>query len=112
MTDRHIRVLWERMAKIYGHKWVSSYGEMDDGTWLTGLGDVTPEQVGAGLEKCRTSAEPWPPTLPEFRAMCLPAKRLTAAHNEASGRLPAPKVTPEVAREHMAKALALVGIRR
>lgn len=97
---------------VYGHKWTSAYGTADDGTWLVGLSDVTPEQVGAGLEKVRTGADEWPPTLPQFRAMCLPAKRLTAAHSEASGRLPPPKVTPEVAREHMAKALALVGIKR
>ncbi len=112
LTERHIDLLWERMAKIYGHKWVSSYGETDDGSWLSGLHDVTPAQVSVGLEHCRTSAEPWPPSLPEFRAMCLPMKRLTAAHSEARGRLPAPKVTPEVRDAHRAKALALVGIKR
>lgn len=98
LTDRHMGVLWERMAKIYGHKWVSSYGEEDDGTWLTGLHDVTPEQIGVGLEACRVSAEPWPPTLPQFRAMCLPSRPLCAAHRIA---LPAPAV-PREARAAMA----------
>lgn len=74
LTDRHIAKLWERMAMIYGHRWTSSYGDKDDGTWLAGLADVAPEQIGAGLEKCRTNGQPWPPTLPEFRAMCLPDK--------------------------------------
>jgi hypothetical protein len=60
------------MAKIFGHRWVSSYGEMDDGSWLAGLHDVTVEQVKVGLERLRVSEEPWPPTLPQFRAMCLP----------------------------------------
>lgn len=112
LTDDLVERLWERMTMVYGHKWTSAYGLQDDGTWLMGLGDVTPEQVGMGLEKCRTSAEPWPPTLPEFRAMCMPFKRATAAHNETAGRLPAPKVTPEVRDAHRAKALALVGIKR
>ncbi len=102
LTERHIGLLWERMAKIYGHKWVSSYGETDDGSWLTGLHDVTPEQVSAGLEKCRTSAEPWPPSLPEFRAMCLPEKRLAACH--AIG-LPAPPVPREQRIAQVDKAM-------
>lgn len=72
LTETHIGRLWERMAKIYGHRWVSSYGELDDGSWLSGLADVTPEQIGVGLEKLRISASAWPPSLPEFRAMCLP----------------------------------------
>jgi hypothetical protein len=63
------------MAMIYGHKWTSSYGEKDDGTWLKGLYDITPEQVGVGLEKCRTSDDEWPPTLPIFRYRCLPPKK-------------------------------------
>ena len=112
LTDEDVDRLWERMTMVYGHKWISAYGTADDGTWLVGLGDITPKQVGVGLEKVRTSAEPWPPTLPEFRAMCMPFKRATAAHNETAGRLPAPKVTPEVRDAHRAKALALVGIKR
>ena len=74
LSTEHIDLLWLRMAKIYGHKWVSSFGQSDDDTWLKGLWDITPEQVGAGLEKCRISKETWPPTLPEFRTMCLPEK--------------------------------------
>lgn len=83
---------------IYGHKWTSAFGARDDGTWLTGLRDVAPEQIAVGLEVCRTSIEPWPPTLPQFRAMCLPAKRISAAHRVA---LPAPPV-PREARIAMA----------
>lgn len=75
LTGKHISLLWERMAMIYGHRWVSSYGERDDGTWLKGLHDVTPDQVGVGLEKCRTSGDEWPPTLPIFRDRCLPEKK-------------------------------------
>lgn len=95
------------MAMVYGHRWVSSYGEADDGTWLSGLHDVTTDQIGAGLEKCRTSKEGWPPTLPEFRAMCLPVKR-DPIHRDAV-RLPCPPQDPEVAEKHLQAAKDMLG---
>ena len=34
---------------------------------------MTPAQVGHGLSRCATHrADGWPPTLPEFRALCTP----------------------------------------
>jgi hypothetical protein len=70
------RTLWVRMAEIYGHRWTSSYGESSDangaaGTWAKGLSGIDSMQIAAGLKSCIVSANPWPPTLPEFRAMCL-----------------------------------------
>lgn len=50
---------------------MSSYGESDDGSWISGLHDVNPKQIGDGLEACRIRQDPWPPSLPEFRALCL-----------------------------------------
>ena len=79
LTDRHIDRLWERMTKIYGHKWVSSYGVADDGSWLAGLHDVAPALICYGLEKCRVGENAWPPSLPEFRAMCLAKPRIENA---------------------------------
>src|SRR5690554_5480115 len=66
-----IAKLWQRMAMIYGHKWTSAYGDKDDGTWSSGLSGITGRQIAAGLRACVDSGEPWPPTLPEFRALCL-----------------------------------------
>lgn len=110
LTERHIELLWERMAKIYGHRWVSSYGETDDGTWLSGLFDVTPDQVRAGLEKLRVSAQGWPPTLPEFRRMCLPPKLPPYLDNGASlRRLRLAKPTDwDKQREHLAEVKAIL----
>ncbi len=62
--------LWERMTAIYGHRWTSAYGNEDDGTWLQGLAGVTPDQIAAGLSRCLERGDGWPPTLPEFRALC------------------------------------------
>ncbi len=91
--------LWMRMGRVYGHKWVSAYGEADDGTWLAGLWDVTPEQIGAGLEKCRTDPVCWPPTLPKFRSMCLPEKR-DPIHREYES-LPKPPPNPALVEQSL-----------
>lgn len=64
--------LWVRMVKIYGHRWTSSFGESDDGTWAHGLRGLTAEQIALGLSRCVERGEAWPPTLPEFRALCTP----------------------------------------
>lgn len=66
--------LWTRMAAIYGHRWNSSFGIIGESgyeTWRAGLGDLTPSQIRKAVGQCVQSAEGWPPTLPEFRAMCL-----------------------------------------
>lgn len=86
------------MAKIYGHKWVSSFGAADDGTWLSGLRDVTLSQIGIGLERCRTRSEPWPPTLPEFRALCKSAR---APYHHPFPRLSKPSANPEIAEREL-----------
>ena len=70
-----MRMLWQRMAEIYGHRWTSNFGD-DAGkgagyTWARGLAGLTNEQIRAGVDAALASAEPWPPTLPEFRALCL-----------------------------------------
>jgi len=62
------------MTKIYGHKWVSSFGEADDGSWLSGLHDVSVQQIATGLDACRVRLDLWPPSLPEFRALCIGKK--------------------------------------
>lgn len=71
------------MAEIYGHRWTSAYGAESGadgaaGTWAKGLAGVTPAQVANGLNACIASSDPWPPTLPEFRAKCLGIPSLAA----------------------------------
>jgi hypothetical protein len=71
LSEKHINEVWRRMAKIYGHRWTSSFGEADDGTWLTGLRDLLPEELAVGLRACIKREDDWPPVLPEFRRLCL-----------------------------------------
>lgn len=87
-----LRTLWLRMAEIYGHRWTAAYGDDPDqgagGTWAKGLAGLTAQQLGAGLANCIASADPWPPTLPEFRARCIGIPALAAV------RLDVQKATP------------------
>lgn len=75
-SNTALRTLWARMTEIYGHRWTATFGESADSnpaaeTWGKGLAGVTGEQLADGLRACITSADPWPPTLPEFRGKCL-----------------------------------------
>ena len=80
------------MTQIYGHKWVSSYGEIDhDETWGKGLADMDMGQLKKGFIACVNSGEAWPPTLPEFRALCKPKQR----ENEAMYRAPTSHMLPK-----------------
>lgn len=75
-----------RMAEIYGHRWTSAFGENPDQgaalTWAKGLAGIAPAQLAEGLVSCLASADPWPPTLPEFRARCLGVPALAQVQME------------------------------
>lgn len=83
---RTLRRLWAKLAGVYGWRWTKAYGdspERFDGdrptgeltvageTWQQGLTGITHAELTLGLSRALTSADPWPPTLPEFRAMAL-----------------------------------------
>ena len=70
ISTAHIDRLWERMTMLYGHKWTSSVGDCDDGTWMAGLHDITAQMIADGLERIIKGGNDWPPSLPEFRKIC------------------------------------------
>lgn len=91
VSSTAMQTLWLRMAEIYGHRWTASFGANPDsegaaGTWAKGLAGVTPAQLADGLKACITSSDPWPPTLPEFRAMCLGIPSLVSVRAEVNGK--------------------------
>lgn len=80
LSDKAISRIWEKMSAIYGHRWVSSYGlHVDDAgnmtqaaeTWRLGLEGLSHEQLASGFSALLTAGMEWPPTLPEFRELCL-----------------------------------------
>lgn len=83
--------VWTRMAEIYGHKWTSNYGASDsEGTWAKGLADMSNTDLKRGFFACLNNGEAWPPSLPEFRALCKAPKR----ENSAMYALPASRQLP------------------
>ena len=61
------------MGSLYGNKWTSTMGDVDSGgLWFGALSDLHPDQLLVGISKCMNSGEAWPPSAPEFKAMCLP----------------------------------------
>lgn len=87
--------LWLHMGATYPHKWTSAQGEDPRGTagkvWAVELAGMTRGQIDAGLSACRNSADPWPPSLPQFKAACfgippLAAVRLDHAKADAFTR--------------------------
>ncbi|MBX9609717.1 MAG: hypothetical protein K2Y51_26140 [Gammaproteobacteria bacterium] len=83
------------MAEIYGHKWTSAYGYEDaDGTWAKGLADMSSDELKAGFIACVTRDDSWPPSLPEFRALCRPPK--SQREHAAMYRLPPERQLPHL----------------
>ncbi len=65
---------WERMAAMFGHTWVSQYGDdagdLAGDTWAACLEGLTGSQIAVGFRALRDSGREWPPSAPAFRAMC------------------------------------------
>lgn len=61
---------WERMGKAYGPKWFSQYGNADDGSWWQLLRHIDPDVIGRAILVAETSGNAWPPSKPEFIALC------------------------------------------
>jgi hypothetical protein len=85
------RSLWAAMADLYGHKWASSYGDDPESdtaaTWAKTLADLSPQQLADGLRACATNPDPWPPSLPEFRARCFGVPPVHVTKAEMLGRI-------------------------
>lgn len=80
LSDKVVGHIWARMLSIYGHKWASHLGVADDGTgaltdaaktWQKGLSGITVEQIKHGFDVLIFKSHEWPPSLPEFRKLCL-----------------------------------------
>lgn len=63
--------LWLLMTSMYGHKWTSVHGlEDSDGLWSKALSGIGGEQIAKGMQACLEQKLEWPPSAPQFRAMC------------------------------------------
>lgn len=107
---------------MFGDSWTRNYGPVDEhGVWLAGLrrAELTPQQLGAGLQAVLTSGATFPPSLPEFIRLCRPLQGM-AGQQAASAPVSRAKALPitdeerarrrEVARKHLDEARQLLGM--
>lgn len=75
ITSKNIAWLWMTLTRIYGHRFITHFGEKDDGIWLYALSDLTCDDLAYGIQKLlleveTQQGEAWPPNLIEFRKLC------------------------------------------
>lgn len=66
--------LWRTMVQTYGHRWTANFGPVPkpDHAWAKHLTGLTSKQLANGLAQLSTlENDGWPPTAPQFRALCL-----------------------------------------
>ena len=69
---------------------------------------MSADELKEGLRACMNNGNAWPPSLPEFLAMCKPAKRENAAAYRWAPQLPAPVSSKETAQAQLAKLRAAI----
>lgn len=93
--------LWIRMTKLFGGRWASQYGDCDDGTWRAALAGVASDTLGKAIGLVAASGREFPPSLPEFLAICARACGLpdcATAYRDAAHRRWTHAVVYETAR--------------
>lgn len=117
--------LWQRMGELYGHRWISAYGDPTEThrdrtgdevermsptvqTWRRALSDITREELGRGIRECLRRGEEWPPSAPQFRERCRPARQPYEREEFQQHALPKPR-NPEVGREALREIYAKLG---
>jgi hypothetical protein len=93
--------LWERMIEMYGHKFISSYGEVPSDTWTRALAGCSPQGIAKGIRACFQRQDSWPPTLPEFVEMCREHPRSLYFHSPMAA-LPCSKPSRDQVEKHIA----------
>ena len=73
LSQSHLDKLWLAMTETYGHRWTSNFGVSADQNhaWAKHLSGVTGRQIANGLNALSGVVDGWPPSAPEFRALCL-----------------------------------------
>lgn len=118
-----VETLWQLMGSMYGHKWVSSYGEEvdPDRVWAATLYNLDEAAIRKGMRACVDQRLEWPPSAPEFRDLCIGPvehwehKRVEAADRDWISQALLPDQSTldrrDAARsEHMSKMRAMLGL--
>lgn len=98
LPDSWVESLLARMLATYGQKFRSQWADVPPETlretWAVALGRFDGERIKWALEQMIATC-PWPPTLPEFVALCRQAPR------EEPAKLPAPSPSEQQRAERV-----------
>ena len=64
--------LWVMMTKLFHRAWTSREGEEPTDIWGKLLTELSQDQVNNGFDKILSWESPFPPTVLQFRQLCLP----------------------------------------
>ena len=112
-----VETLWQLMGSMYGTRWTANFGAAvdPDRVWTAALHGLDEPQIRSGLRRCVESGLEWPPSAPEFRALCVgPTQHWEHARIAAEDRrlaaLPKPEVDRAAAREALNAIRASLGM--
>lgn len=73
LSQSNLDKLWLVMTETYGHRWTSNFGVSADQNhaWAKHLSGLAGRQIANGLSALSGVVDGWPPSAPEFRALCL-----------------------------------------
>jgi hypothetical protein len=80
LTNIAVFFIWSQMSYIYGDKWIGISGTSVDDignltpkalSWQKWLSGITSQQLKNAFKLLVLEGNQWPPTLPEFRKLCL-----------------------------------------
>ena len=100
--------LWKRLREYLGLSWTREHGEIDGSdidTWQDALADFSEAQIARGVKWCQSWDREWPPTLPQFKNLCLTV-RPEELPNYTEKRMALEKQTgqPVAMLEHLARS--------
>ncbi len=104
--------LWQTFTRMYGHAFVSQYGEKPDQVWAWAIARTSDEEVKRGLEGCLEAGGEFPPSLPKFMEYCNPPPagvRFLGTPVDPRYLLDTPKASLETAQKHIANMRRVVG---
>lgn len=59
------------LGELYGTKFAQTFGAKPGAMWRRVIADLSDDQLEAGMEALMSAGSAFPPSLPEFRSVCL-----------------------------------------